>query len=426
MSDASPDISDYAARSLTGDLNLPGAPGFPTGPVGAAAGNIARNYAQDVASGNIAARGLNAMTPPYDPSKSFAQNALNPQGIQNAADIAMGFSGGGLGIKAYHGSPYNFDRFDISKIGTGQGASMFSPGLYFAEHEPVATGYRDMLSEQQDYGVSDESGTIPSWVANYLLQKGGNYSGAGTFASRADNMIREFSGRLQEEQRRLNVSTQPWNVKDRIANVTGILDRLQRLKSGLITLKAPGHMYEVNIKSDPATFIDWYRPFSAQTPEVQRALGGRMASWVKNDPQSMGETITRAGKTAYGAADMFNMGEFPKSMTPLEISQRLRDDGISGVRYPDQGSRPDPALLRSEIDYYKSKLAEGGAQGSPTLRAEYEKAIREREEQLQRGPTHNYVMYDDKLIDILRKYGITGLTTLGAGAALAGGGDGGS
>jgi hypothetical protein len=36
-------------------------------------------------------------------------------------------------IKAYHGSPYNFDRFDSSKIGTGQGAASFSRGLYFGE-----------------------------------------------------------------------------------------------------------------------------------------------------------------------------------------------------------------------------------------------------------------------------------------------------
>ncbi len=49
------------------------------------------------------------------------------------------------GIRAYHGSPHDFDRFDISKIGTGEGAQAYGPGLYFAEREGVAKSYRDNL-----------------------------------------------------------------------------------------------------------------------------------------------------------------------------------------------------------------------------------------------------------------------------------------
>ena len=39
------------------------------------------------------------------------------------------------GIRAYHGSPHDFDRFDMSKIGTGEGAQAYGHGLYFAENE---------------------------------------------------------------------------------------------------------------------------------------------------------------------------------------------------------------------------------------------------------------------------------------------------
>ena len=49
-------------------------------------------------------------------------------------------------ITAYHGSPHDFDQFDSSKIGTGEGAQAYGHGLYFAESEPVAKGYRDKLS----------------------------------------------------------------------------------------------------------------------------------------------------------------------------------------------------------------------------------------------------------------------------------------
>jgi hypothetical protein len=46
------------------------------------------------------------------------------------------------GIKAYHGSPHDFDRFDINKIGTGEGAQAYGHGLYFAENPKVAENYR--------------------------------------------------------------------------------------------------------------------------------------------------------------------------------------------------------------------------------------------------------------------------------------------
>ena len=51
------------------------------------------------------------------------------------------------GFKAYHGSPYQFEQFDIEKIGTGEGAQAYGYGLYFAESEDVARGYREALTE---------------------------------------------------------------------------------------------------------------------------------------------------------------------------------------------------------------------------------------------------------------------------------------
>src|SRR5262245_3450766 len=41
-------------------------------------------------------------------------------------------------IRTYHASPHDFDKFDISKIGTGQGAAMYSPGIYTAESPAVS------------------------------------------------------------------------------------------------------------------------------------------------------------------------------------------------------------------------------------------------------------------------------------------------
>ena len=51
-------------------------------------------------------------------------------------------------IVAYHGSPRptHFDRFDASRIGTGEGAQAYGYGHYFAQIPEVAAGYRRALS----------------------------------------------------------------------------------------------------------------------------------------------------------------------------------------------------------------------------------------------------------------------------------------
>ena len=52
---------------------------------------------------------------------------------------------------AYHGSPHIFNEFSLEHIGTGEGAQVHGWGLYFAENEEVAKGYRERLS-----GIVDE------------------------------------------------------------------------------------------------------------------------------------------------------------------------------------------------------------------------------------------------------------------------------
>jgi hypothetical protein len=57
-------------------------------------------------------------------------------------------------IRAYHGTPHKFDKFDMSKIGTGEGAQAYGHGLYFAENEGVARSYRDTLTQRAADGYS--------------------------------------------------------------------------------------------------------------------------------------------------------------------------------------------------------------------------------------------------------------------------------
>jgi len=49
-------------------------------------------------------------------------------------------------FNAYHGSPYEFDHFDMSKVGSGDGLNKFGYGLYFADREDTAAYYAKELS----------------------------------------------------------------------------------------------------------------------------------------------------------------------------------------------------------------------------------------------------------------------------------------
>jgi hypothetical protein len=53
-----------------------------------------------------------------------------------------------LAITGYHGSPHRFSKFDASKIGSGEGAQAYGHGLYFAENPKVAKDYAVNLANR--------------------------------------------------------------------------------------------------------------------------------------------------------------------------------------------------------------------------------------------------------------------------------------
>ena len=76
------------------------------------------------------------------PKVARALGGIAEAGMANLAtpsDMAMQ---GQRGAVVYHGSPHTFDNFDMSKIGTGEGAQAYGHGLYFADSPEVARGYQ--------------------------------------------------------------------------------------------------------------------------------------------------------------------------------------------------------------------------------------------------------------------------------------------
>jgi hypothetical protein len=325
---------------------------------------------------------------PYQPGMTAGQ-MMAPDWQSNPMLYAFGPGS----IKAFHGSPHDFDAFDMSKIGTGEGAQAYGHGLYFAENEPVARNYRDSLSappeplkfEYKGENVYDPliRSTLPddiyhgsmelharsSWTKPEAMTPAywdrtrselettiGNYERAHA----AGNTL--LGGTLADEQRNLSFAR-------------SALSALNNPEFRIIPAKpSSGKMYEASINADPEHFLDWDKPLSQQSEKVQDAVtplfseSGDVRSAL---PGATGESIIQR------LMPMAGYGRGGADIAHDVIAGTLRDAGIPGIRYLDQGSR-------------------GAGEGS-----------------------HNYVVFDDKLIDIIRKYGLAGL--IAGGAATIGG-----
>jgi hypothetical protein len=109
----------------TGELSFSGVPGGQT----AGRSDAGRNLiAAGFSTGFLGALGIGYTEPAQagPVSKALAELAKRADA---GDEVAL------QGIRAYHGSPYSFDEFSTSKIGTGEGAQAYGRGLYFAERE---------------------------------------------------------------------------------------------------------------------------------------------------------------------------------------------------------------------------------------------------------------------------------------------------
>ena len=310
--------------------------------------DISENWARMNALSKTAAVGAAALgAVPFLPSRS--QMHAGGAALQDAVQK----------IKAYHGSPHDFDRFSTSQIGTGEGAQRYGHGLYFAENEDVAKGYksstnyadkkRQFLSELPEDADIDE-------VMDVL-------ENTDTFSPQ----MRELVSALAEDDW-LGFDYPAQAITAATSKNIDNFDVSPRLKKAVDS----GSMYQVEIDASPDEFLDWDLPLSEQSEGVQRSLRGLPDPKLRERLSGKTNVGTELdGSSAYDEvqryfspqrSNLFDGGTASEGMS--DASSELRDLGIKGIRYKDEFSRGK----------------EGG--------------------------TSNYVVFDENLISIARKYGI--------------------
>lgn len=258
---------------------------------------------------------VNAFTAPHrawtgelDPmSPGAVGEAMNVAGLAflSGMPATVGAGPGLLGMNVFHGSPHRFDKFDLSKVGTGEGAQAYGHGLYFAENPNVARSYstaspwRGAKAQELPAQAWDEMGAI---MRKHGIP-GDMPIGRDEVAAVVD-ILQRYGHKLSEPEKQVFLK---WS-------------------SG----KAP-YLYKVDLPDEQiARMLDWDKPLSQQPESVRQAFA--KAGFDFSDPQWTGgrggeptgeqimRTLSLAGK---GAA----------------ASQDLKALGIPGIRYLDQGSR---------------------------------------------------------------------------------------
>jgi hypothetical protein len=176
----------------------------------------------------------------------------------------------------------------VSKIGTGEGAQAYGHGLYFAERPEVAGTYRpSQLYPQLAYGREGRK-----WV------------------------LREFTGGGQSK-----VLGEFATKRDAAAATDAILGTRE-------TAPRPGATYKVELNASPDEFLDWDKPLSQQSPRVREILEREWLAHPEAHARQTGEQI-------YRSLDKHQLDP----MGQASASAKLREVGIRGIRYLDQGSR---------------------------------------------------------------------------------------
>ncbi len=246
------------------------------------------------------------------PSMSEAQNARSVMpGMGDAFNAklnALAMNSLGPLQTVWHGSPHLFDKFDISKVGTGEGAQAFGHGMYVAENPQVAGGYKTMLAG-----------------------KGGPLLNGVPVDSQKMSMSSQESMLANMYQNRLSAGVTPekaaeqtaiWGMTHPQIGAQAASDIVPRLSPA-----SKGAVYKVDLPDKHIDkMLDWDKPLSQQPKTVQELFSPVQRL---SDPYILGKVTTGEAIRELGGV----LGGQERASSYL--SQR----GIPGIKYLDQGSR---------------------------------------------------------------------------------------
>ena len=268
------------------------------------------------------------------------------------------------GIIAFHGSGADFDKFELSKIGTGEGNQAYGYGLYFTDTESIAKFYRNTVEYQnkikgrnnlkyKDRFVEDldsEAQSSDPYQRALLKVKGQLDYHTGNPQIAIQRSIRSLLDEISENKNNNIELSTGVSVSDYITkNNNETVAELKKLDPKLFSQET-GKTYQVNIKAYKQELINYDTSLKEQTRRNQLILRPYYEKYEVAETADFGDLLEKVYR------------HLPQD----EFAEQLSRQGIKGL-------------------FYKA-----GRTNTPDSKAT------------------NFVIFDDEIIDVMKKYGIVG------------------
>jgi hypothetical protein len=246
-----------------------------------------------------------------------------------------------IGMTTWHGSPHIFQKFDLSKLGTGEGAQVYGSGMYVAQNHKVAEDYAKNIMGPK---------ATPENVALKVLNATGNED---TVSTRLKQLFPQIND----------------------AEIKSSIDTAKNYK---------GNIYKVDV---PDTHIrrmlDWDAPIKEQ-PIVVRKL----AKSLGLDMNDLGgDLLAKVGKDEAGRKIMQDAG----IRGVKYLDQNSRQPGTASMTQ---------RQIDTRIDILKKDIASGLGDQS---RMKQILSSLEKERALHTNQTRNFVVFDPSHMKILER-----------------------
>jgi hypothetical protein len=347
------DLGQAAFETVVPTTPLDAGIAVATLPLGGPLGRAAISGLGRVGMGSLAARaGLSGGLMAADGGEAEGANVL--RGIL-----------GSRALSAYHGSPHVFDRFDISRLGSGEGAQAFGRGHYLAENERIAEDRyrwgllaRDGIDQRSPpYRLEwDDPATerfierLPADERHRVRYAFGDVDEAG--GSMPDWFSPDDPGQpswMRDLQGLLTVRNyhEPESLEAARHVLGGYTEMAADELAGrgyagahLLTdnphrvVPALGATYEARIAGDPGQFLSLDAPLRWQPEQVRRSL--RRGDW----PDQMDEAWRNWDWLSDQQARILGLERaWARSGQPGSFSDELNRRGIVGSRFRDGNTR---------------------------------------------------------------------------------------
>lgn len=239
--------------------------------------------------------------------------------------------------RVFHGSPHRWDRPDLSRVGTGEGAQAYGWGFYVADSRNVAESYKKNLSERQSWG------NYTDWAGNITAEP------------LSQNELRRINELRKILNRNAYQSGRPFTEQES-GEWKKLYAKDRAYKEAVEAAKPQGQLYEIEIPDqDVERMLDWDKLLSEQPENIRMAM--EMAAdelGIDIQGKMTGERVYKmlAHRVAINIdrspwevkqaveAQQFGTDTYPfENYSKREVSRMLNKYGIPGIKYKDQASR---------------------------------------------------------------------------------------